>query len=93
MITCTVRIVTKPTEHERFVAATKALREATIEEEGNLEYSLWVPLDGSNEVLVFERWADQAAIDVHSDSSHLADFRAAVKGAVAATPVTTRSET
>jgi quinol monooxygenase YgiN len=90
MITCTVRIVTKPTEHERFVAATKALREATIEEEGNLEYSLWVPLDGSNEVLVFERWADQAAsmcIVV------LASGRLQGRGqAVAATP-STRSET
>ena len=93
MITCIVSIVTKPSEHERFVTATRALREATIEEDGNLEYSIWVPLDGSSEVLVFERWADQAAIDVHGKSRHLADFRAAVKGAVAAAPITTRSDT
>lgn len=92
MITCTVHVVTKPTEHDRFVSAAKALRDATVEEEGNLEYSLWTPVDGGNEILVLERWKDQAAIDVHSAAEHMATFRAAVKGAVAVAPVSTRSE-
>jgi quinol monooxygenase YgiN len=92
VITCTVHIVTKPTEHDRFVTAVTALRDATVLEDGNLEYSLWSPMDGSSEVLVLERWKDQPAIDLHSASEHMATFRAAVKGAVAAAPVSTRSE-
>lgn len=92
MITYTVRVVTRPTEHDRFVAAAQVLRDATVQEEGNLEYSLWTSADGASEVLVVERWTDQAAIDAHGQSPHLAEFRTAVKGAVAEPPVSTRSE-
>jgi quinol monooxygenase YgiN len=86
VITHTVHVVTKPSEHDRFVAAAKALRDASVQEEGNIEYTLWAPIDGGNEVVVLERWRDQAAVEAHRTAEHMATFRAAVKGAVAAPP-------
>jgi quinol monooxygenase YgiN len=89
VITHTVHIVTKPSEHDRFVAAAKALRDASVKEDGNVEYSLWAPIDGGSEVVVVERWRDQAAVDAHHTADHMAVFRAAVKGAVAQAPTST----
>ena len=92
MITHTVHVITKPSEHERFVTAARALRDASVQEDGNVEYSLWAPLDGGNEVLVVERWRDQAAVESHHNAGHMGTFRSAVKGAVAAPPRSTRAE-
>jgi quinol monooxygenase YgiN len=89
VITHTVHIVTKPSEHDRFVAAAKALRDASVKEDGNVEYSLWAPIDGGSEVVVLERWRDQAAVESHHAAEHMATFRAAVKGAVAKAPTST----
>jgi quinol monooxygenase YgiN len=91
VITHTVHVITKPSEHERFVAAARALRDASVKEDGNIEYSLWAPLEGGPEVLVVERWHDQAAVEAHRASTHMAAFRAAVKGAVAVAPTSTRA--
>jgi quinol monooxygenase YgiN len=92
LITHLVHVTTKPAEHERFVAAARALRDASVQEDGNVEYSLWAPLDGGNEVVVVERWRDQAAVESHHNAGHMSTFRSAVKGAVAAPPRSTRAE-
>jgi quinol monooxygenase YgiN len=92
LITHLVHVTTKPSEHERFVAAARALRDASVQEDGNVEYSLWAPLEGGNEVLVVERWRDEAAVDTHHNAEHMSTFRGAVKGAVALPPRTTRAE-
>ena len=92
MITHLVHVITKPSEHERFVAAARALRDASTQEDGNVEYSLWAPLDGGNEVLVVERWRNQAAVESHHNAEHMSTFRSAVKGALAAPPRSTRAE-
>lgn len=91
MITHTVHVITKPSEHDRFVAAARALRDASVNEEGNIEYSLWAPLEGGHEVLVVERWRDQGAVEAHQASGQMTEFRAAVKGAVAVAPTSTRA--
>jgi quinol monooxygenase YgiN len=93
VITHTVHIVTKPSEHDRFVTAAKALRDASVLEAGNIEYSLWAPIEGGSEVVVLERWRDQAAVEAHHGAEHMATFRAAVKGAVAAPPTSTTATT
>jgi quinol monooxygenase YgiN len=92
LITHLVHVTTKPSEHERFVAAARALRDASVQEDGNVEYSLWAPLDGGNEVVVVERWRDQAAVESHHNAEHMSTFRSAVKGAVTAPPRSTRAE-
>ncbi len=92
MITHLVHVTTKPAEHERFVAAARALRDASVQEDGNIEYTLWAPLDGGSEVVVVERWRDQAAVESHHGAEHMRTFRSAVKGAVAAPPRSTRAE-
>jgi quinol monooxygenase YgiN len=92
MITILVQVQTKPSEHERFMAAARTLRDATVQEEGNVEYALWSPDGGGSQVLVLERWRDKAALDAHHEVAHMAQFRAAVKGAVAAPPTSDRWE-
>lgn len=92
MIAVTLHVVTKPTEHDRFVAAARVLRDTTVQEPGNIEYSLWLPVDGGNEVVVVERWRDDEAMVAHTQTDHMAAFRAAVKGAVAAPPTSVRAD-
>jgi quinol monooxygenase YgiN len=92
VITHTVHIITKPAEHERFVSAARVLRDASVQEDGNIEYTLWSPLDGGSQVLVVERWRDEAAVAAHHSGTPMAAFQAAVKGAVAAPPRSTRAE-
>lgn len=41
---------------------------AIREEEGNLEYRYFMPLDDPETLLLIDRWRDQAAIDAHHAS-------------------------
>ena len=54
-----------PADQEAFVASKVEAMERTRAEAGCLEYAMTVdPLDPTR-VLLFERWADQAAFDAH----------------------------
>ena len=54
-----------PADQEAFVSSKVEAMERTRAEAGCLEYAMTVdPLDHTR-VLLFERWADQAAFDAH----------------------------
>lgn len=58
----------------------KTVAEATRTEEGNLEYAFWADLSTSGRFRVFEQWADQAAIDAHFVTPHMAEFMGGIGG-------------
>jgi len=57
---------------------------ATRQEPGCLMYVAHVHAEDPRRVLFYERWKDQAALDAHNASAHLAAFRALVGPRLAA---------
>jgi quinol monooxygenase YgiN len=68
----------KPEARDRAIAAATKMRDASLQEEGCQEYGFWFAFDDENELLVFERWDDQAALDAHFQTPHLAEFAQAI---------------
>ena len=71
---------------ETELLALAALVSATRQEPGCLEYIAHVHVENPRRVLFYERWQDQAALDAHNASAHLAEFRAVVGPRLAAPP-------
>ena len=60
------------------LAALAAVIAATRKEPGCQEYAAHVHTEDPCRVFFYERWQDQAALDGHNASAHLAAFRASV---------------
>lgn len=92
MIIGHVTVTTRPDRTADFLAAAAELAGHSRQEDGCLEYRLFTDPDDPTVVLVVERWADQAALDAHGQSEQMAAFQGAVRGCVAARPVSARYE-
>lgn len=71
---------------ETELLALAAVVSATRQEPGCREYFAHVHAEDPRRVLFYERWQDQAALDAHNASAHLAAFRAVVGPRLAAPP-------
>lgn len=71
-------ITLDPANHEAALAAVGPLVRATLAEEGNITYGFWVHPDQLGEFHVYEEWADQAALDAHMATPHMAEFMGAM---------------
>ena len=60
--------------------AFEKMRAATLKEEGCIEYQAYVDRLDHGTFFMFEKWKDQAALDAHFASSHMAEFGAALGG-------------
>ena len=78
MIIVTAAARLRPDTRDAALAAATKMQEATAREPGCDEYRFWVAIDDPHRVLVFERWADQAALDAHFAMQHTRDFGAAI---------------
>ena len=63
--------------------ALSTLVEQTRHEDGCLSYDLFESAAAPNTFVTVERWRDQAALDEHMRSPHLAEAFAAADGALA----------
>jgi quinol monooxygenase YgiN len=61
-------------------AAFETMRAATLAEAGCLEYQAYADRADAGAIFMFERWKDQAALDAHFASAHMAEFGAALGG-------------
>ena len=73
VIAGTVRV--PPANLDTFRPHMKAMMEATRAEAGCVAYSYAEDVGEPGLVHVFEEWADQAAIDAHFASAHMAVWR------------------
>ncbi len=72
-------------EHvESLATALAELAEATRQESGCLAYDLFESTAVPGVFVTIERWTDQAALDAHLQSPHVAAAFAAADGALAA---------
>ncbi|MBV8056125.1 MAG: antibiotic biosynthesis monooxygenase [Deltaproteobacteria bacterium] len=68
-------------EIERLRAAAETMIRATHSEPGCIEYAFAVDVLEPNLLRIAERWKDQAALDAHFASAHMAAFQKAIAGA------------
>ncbi|WP_374575301.1 putative quinol monooxygenase [Phenylobacterium sp.] len=74
----TVRV--PPENLERFRPHMLAMLEASRAEDGCIEYSYAEDVAEPGLIRVFEAWRDQAALDAHFQTPHMATWRAAWPG-------------
>ncbi len=73
-------ITLDPAKRAEADAAFEKMRIATLEEPGCIEYQAYSGRGDAGIVFMFEKWQDQAALDAHFASPHMADFGAALGG-------------
>ena len=71
---------------EPLLRALDAAVAATRQEPGCLQYTAHVHADDPRRILFYERWQDQAALDGHNASAHLAAWRAVAGPRLACPP-------
>ena len=74
MIVLNVTYKCKPEMREEFLEMIMAegLDEASRGESGNIKYDYYRPTDGSDDLLLVEKWRDAEALAVHGRQPHFA---------------------
>ena len=77
MIVLNVTYKCKPELRDEFLEMiiTEGIDEASRAEAGNFKYDYYIPADGSNELLLVEKWQDAAALAEHSKQPHFARLK------------------
>lgn len=78
MIVVTAAARLRPETRDEALAAARRMQEATVAEPGCREYRFWIAIDDPHSLLLFERWDDQAALDVHLAAPHTREFGASI---------------
>ena len=71
-------ITTSPGHRDVFLAAAAPMVAATHAESGCREYVFSPDPDDADRILLFELWEDQASLDAHFVSEHMAAFQRAL---------------
>ena len=74
MIVLNVTYKCKPDMREEFLEAVYAegIDEACRAEDGNIKYGYYTPTDGSDDLLLIEKWRDADALAAHRIQQHFA---------------------
>jgi quinol monooxygenase YgiN len=92
MVIVTARARVRAEARDEAIAAADRMRDASRAEDGCREYGFWFAFDDENELLVYEEWDDQAALDAHFQTPHLQEFAQAIPTFVDGAPTITRYE-
>ena len=80
MLVVAGEIKLNPAKRAEADAAFAKMREATLKEPGCIAYQAYSDRGDDGIVFMFEKWEDQAALDAHFASPHMAEFGAALGG-------------
>lgn len=69
-----------PSQQQAAEPAFEEMRTATLAEPGCIEYQAYVSRSEPGTFFMFEKWRDQAALDSHFASPHMARFGQALGG-------------
>ena len=74
MIVLNVTYRCKPGMREEFLEMimTEGIDAASRAEEGNVRYDYYIPVDGSDELLLLQKWKDADALAAHRGEPHFA---------------------
>lgn len=90
MVIVTAHARVRPEAREQAIEAARKMRDASLAEPGCQEYNFWFAFDDDHQLLVHEVWDDQAALDAHFGTPHLAEFAQAIPSFVDGMPTITR---
>jgi len=85
-------VPTKADRHDEVVAAASEMQRATLEEPGCNAYSFAFAVTDPALICIFEEWVDQAALDAHFATPHMAVFRGHLGDLVAGAGTFTKYE-
>jgi len=86
MIKVMATLIAKADKVDETKAALSSLVAPTLDEAGCISYALFQSDADPTEFVTIEEWADQAAIDTHMGSEHIAAALAAAPDILAADP-------
>ena len=69
-----------PSKRSEADTAFAKMQEETLKEPGCLAYQAYSDRADDGVIFMFEKWKDQAALDAHFASPHMAEFGAALGG-------------
>jgi len=64
----------KPEKAQEFTGLCKNLVEATLKEEGCIEYGLYQEMENSGVLTFLEEWKDEKSLDQHLNSNHFKEI-------------------
>ena len=68
-------IITEDDGRDRFLTAVAAMVVATLDEPGCREYAFSPDPTDPNRIMLYELWDDQASLDAHFASDHMAQWQ------------------
>jgi len=77
------RIAVKEGQEKAFIEIASKLVAATRAEEGNLFYTLYQSTENPSVFIIYEEYKDDAAFEIHENSTHFAAFVEAINDMVA----------
>jgi quinol monooxygenase YgiN len=86
MIVVIGRVVTDASRREELVRIAQMVAGASRAEEGCISYRLYEDTEIESEFVFVEEWESQEALQRHFGTPHIAEFMAAIPGAVSAAP-------
>ena len=92
MIVITGTIPTHAEQHDAAVEAMVKMQDASLAEAGCHKYQFGFTAQDPALAIIFEEWLDQAALDAHFATPHMAEFQASLRGIVAGKGTLTRYE-
>ena len=74
MIVLNVTYKCKPDMREEFLEMiyTEGIDTASRSEKGNIKYDYYIPADGSDDLLLVEKWSNAEALAAHREQPHFA---------------------
>ena len=82
MIVVVGRVRTDDSKREDLIRIGTRVAEASRAEEGCIDYRLYEAADAPNEFVFIEEWRDDAALQAHFATPHIAEFMAAIATAI-----------
>ena len=86
MLIVAVKQKIKPEHVQDYVNLFDAMRPTVLQEDGCLEYQLYMDRESADEIFIFERWESQAALDAHIETPHVQNFFARIPELVPTQP-------
>ena len=74
-IALAVTLTLAPGQRDRFLERVRQQKETSLEQEaGCIQFDILVPEEEENEVLLYEVYADDAAVETHLATSHMKEY-------------------
>jgi quinol monooxygenase YgiN len=86
MIVVVGRVQTDADKRDELIRIGTAVADASRGEEGCIAYRVHEAVDGPNEFVFVEEWRDEAALQAHFRTPHIAEFMAAITNTIVGPP-------